>query len=133
VETFWRLHRSHARFDPARNFSAWMRRIATNVALDHLRRVRPTEPLLTDPADPSQDRHSQSDSLARKETRAAIGKALAELSPRLRVVIQLGLIEEESYPTIAEALGISPSAVKLRMFRGVRLLRKKLEQRGMKP
>jgi RNA polymerase sigma-70 factor, ECF subfamily len=133
METFWRMHRSHARFDPARNFSAWMRRIATNVALDHLRRVRPTGPLPTDPADPRQDSHSQSDSVVRKETCAAIAKALAELSPRLRVVIQLALIEDESYPTIAEALGISPSAVKLRMFRGVRLLRKKLEQRGIKP
>src|SRR5438477_11851274 len=41
VETFWRVHRAHARFRPDGNFGAWLRRIATNVALDQLRRARP--------------------------------------------------------------------------------------------
>jgi len=50
--------------------------------------------------------------------------------PRLHIVVQLGLIEEESYRTIAEALSISESAVKLRMFRGVRILRKKTQAMG---
>jgi len=40
VEVFWRIHRAHARFDPARSFGAWARRIATNAALDHFRQVR---------------------------------------------------------------------------------------------
>jgi len=40
VETFWRIYRSRARFNPAGNFGAWTRRIATNVALDHLKSVR---------------------------------------------------------------------------------------------
>src|SRR2546422_3882672 len=40
VETFWRIYRSRARFNPAGNFGAWTRRIATNVALDHLKTVR---------------------------------------------------------------------------------------------
>ena len=37
VEAFWRAYRGRARFDSSRSFGAWMRRIATNVALDHLR------------------------------------------------------------------------------------------------
>ena len=36
LETFWRIYRAHARFDPERCFGAWARRIATNLALDHL-------------------------------------------------------------------------------------------------
>src|SRR2546428_10725290 len=40
VETFWRIYRARARFNPAGNFGAWTRRIATNVALDHLKSVR---------------------------------------------------------------------------------------------
>src|SRR5882672_7092714 len=39
IETFWRIHRSRARFDPSRNFGAWARRVAINVAIDHLARV----------------------------------------------------------------------------------------------
>src|ERR1035437_2426351 len=40
LETFWRIHRAHARLDPARSFGAWARRIATNLALDHRKRQR---------------------------------------------------------------------------------------------
>src|SRR3954469_11338920 len=37
ADAFWRAYRSRAQFDPARSFGAWMRRIATNAALDYLR------------------------------------------------------------------------------------------------
>jgi RNA polymerase sigma-70 factor (ECF subfamily) len=40
VEAFWRAYRARARFDSSRSFGAWMRRIATNAARDHLRSVR---------------------------------------------------------------------------------------------
>src|SRR3990172_4768842 len=40
VEAFMRAYRGRARFDPARSFGAWMRRIATNAALDQLRTAR---------------------------------------------------------------------------------------------
>jgi hypothetical protein len=41
VETFWRIYRARARFDPSRSFGPWARRIDTNVALDYLKTVRP--------------------------------------------------------------------------------------------
>src|SRR6266849_1802550 len=40
AESFWRAYRGRARFDVTRSFGAWMRRIATNAALDHLRTTR---------------------------------------------------------------------------------------------
>src|SRR5512141_1284174 len=40
VESFWRAYRGRARFDASRSFGAWMRRIATNASLDHLRVAR---------------------------------------------------------------------------------------------
>src|SRR5882672_5989941 len=48
VETFWRAYRAHARFDPARSFGAWVRRIATNAALDHMKSVWPETDLPDD-------------------------------------------------------------------------------------
>ena len=121
VETFWRVHRAHARFRPDGNFGAWLRRIATNVALDQLRRARPASAELEDIA-----AEEKPDSVVQQETRKKLRRAFAELPPRLRIVVQLGLIEEESQKEIAAALGISLAAVKLRMFRGVRILRKNL-------
>ena len=40
VEAFWRAYRGRARFDPSRSFGAWMRRIATHVAIDQLNATR---------------------------------------------------------------------------------------------
>jgi RNA polymerase sigma-70 factor, ECF subfamily len=126
VETFWRAHKAHGGFDPGNNFRAWLRRIATNLALDHLRKRRPCVELPEDLA-----AEQGPDSAVQQQTRAALRKAFAELPPRLRVVAQLGLIEDESYAEIAEALGISAGAVKLRMFRAVRVLRKTLQRLGV--
>ena len=38
VETLWRAYRARKQFRLDGNFAAWSRRIATNLALDHLRR-----------------------------------------------------------------------------------------------
>ena len=45
----------------------------------------------------------------------------------------LALIEEQPYQEIADALGISVGAVKLRVFRATRLLRKELKEMGIEP
>ncbi len=126
VETFWRIYKSRARFDPAGNFRAWARRIATNAALDHLRHARretelpedlPTAPI----ADPA----------IRRETRERLKRAFFQLPAKYRLVATLALIEEEPYNDIAEAAGISVALVKVRVFRAVRMLRKKLSTLGL--
>src|SRR6516225_3497706 len=89
VEAFWRMYRARARFDPSGNCGAWLHRIAVNAALDHLRHAKRQTTLPEDfPADPAPD------SAVQRETRVAIQCALAELPPRLRVVVQLGLVED---------------------------------------
>jgi RNA polymerase sigma-70 factor (ECF subfamily) len=128
VETFWRFHNARARIDSNGNCGAWLRRVATNLSIDHLRRAKPVETLLAEPPAPA-----QCDPAVTEETRRAIRQALGELSPRLRIVIQLALVENESYSCIAEALSISLSAVKVRIHRATRILRKKLAERGVQP
>jgi len=129
VETFWRMHRAHARFDPAKgNCGAWLRRIATNAAIDHLRHARREVPLPEELPSIAQPPPGE-----QLELRRAIICAMDKLSPRLRTVVLLALVEEEPYECIAQALGISESAVKLRVFRGVRILRKTLSKAGVHP
>jgi RNA polymerase sigma-70 factor (ECF subfamily) len=53
------------------------------------------------------------------------------LPAKLRVAAVLALVEERPYQEIADALGISVGAVKLRVFRAVRNLRKQLKQMGV--
>lgn len=128
VETFWRIYRAHARFDPAGNFGGWARRIATNAALDHLKTVRLEVGL---PEELS--RGPSPDSAVQQDTRDRIQRAFRQLPRKLQVAATLALIEEESYTDIAEALGISVGAVKSRVFRAVHSLRKKLKRLGVEP
>jgi RNA polymerase sigma-70 factor (ECF subfamily) len=129
VETFWRMYRAHARYDATMgSCGAWLRRIATNAAIDHLRHARNEIPLMHDPADAALRPPSEQHEL-RREIRGAMNK----LSPRLRVVVLLALVEEEPYAKIAQSLGITEDAVKLRVFRAVRILRKTLSKAGVHP
>ncbi len=128
VETFWRIYRAHARFDPEGNFGAWARRIATNAALDHLKTARREVALPEDLA-----AGAQPDPAVHREVNERIGRAFRELPARLQVPATLALVEEESYEQIAGELGISVGAVKSRVFRAVRLLRKKLKGLGVEP
>jgi RNA polymerase sigma-70 factor (ECF subfamily) len=128
METFWRIYKARHRFDPAKPFGAWARRIATHVAIDHLRSLRPETPL---PLDVSAGRTE--DPAWQREVRERVAAAFRTLPPQLQATATLALIEEQPYDEIAAALGTSTSAVKSRVFRAVRILRKKLERLGIHP
>ncbi len=130
VETFWRVWRAHQRFDAARNFGAWARRIATNAALDHLRAMR-SRPRIVANAVPEWAAGTTTDPALDNERAECIRQAFRQLPARLQAVATLALIEERPYEEIGEALGISLSAVKSRAFRAVRLLREKLKRAGI--
>jgi RNA polymerase sigma-70 factor, ECF subfamily len=127
IETFWRIHRARGRFDPGASFGAWARRIATNLAIDHLRQTRPEVALPDDLAQPA-----AADPIVCREMRRQIAVAFRRLPVKLRVAATLSLIEEQSPKEIAEALGTSEGAVRVRVFRAIRLLRQQLRRVGVK-
>jgi RNA polymerase sigma factor (sigma-70 family) len=128
VESFWRIFRAHARLDPSRGFEPWARRIATHAALDHLRKQKPETDLSYEVPAPA-----LADPAMTAEIRRKTAHAFARLPPKLRVAATLAVIEELPHKEIAEALGITAGAVKLRVFRALRILRKNLAQQGIKP
>jgi RNA polymerase sigma-70 factor, ECF subfamily len=131
AETFWRIYRAHARFEPKYGFEGWARRIATHVALDWMRSTRGearVEELVVDPAAPAVP-----DPAITAEIRRQTREAFARLAPKLRIAAVLTVVEELPQKEVAAALGISVAAVKLRVFRALRLLRKDLERQGIKP
>ncbi len=132
VETFWRIHRAHDRFESARPFEPWARRIATRAALDWLRARRP-ESELTDQDVADLPSKSAADPGIAAEIRLKTSQAFARLPPGLRIAAVLSLIEEQPQREVAAALGISVGAVKLRVFRAIRLLRKDLLEQGITP
>lgn len=121
IETLWRAYRARSRFRPDGNFGAFARRIATNLAIDYLRTRHSERELVWEP-----EGRPEADPLEQAETRIRIQQAFRRLPAKLQVAATLVLIEEQSYDEIADALGTSVGAVKLRVFRAVRILRKQL-------
>jgi RNA polymerase sigma factor (sigma-70 family) len=132
VETFWRVHRAHDRFQPECPFGPWARRIATHVALDWLRAQRPEVELTSEMAGTLPSATSGDPGIA-AEIRAKTALAFNRLPPNLRAAAVLAVVEEQPHKEIAAALGITVGAVKLRVFRALRLLRKDLVKQGITP
>jgi RNA polymerase sigma-70 factor, ECF subfamily len=127
VEVFWRIYRARATFDFTRSFGAWARRIASNVAIDHLRKVQ--RMMLTSVPASS----SSVQSPAQLDVHVRVERAFMQLSPRLRVVADLALVDEWSVDDIAAAHGITRTAAKFRLIRARHSMRKALEREGIKP
>jgi RNA polymerase sigma-70 factor (ECF subfamily) len=127
VDAFWRAFRGRARFDPTRSFGAWMRRIATHAAYDHLKSVR-RRPVGNLPS-------GEIAALAGADVGLGEAVALAfdALPPKLKVVATLALIEERPYAEIADALDLPVGTIKSRVFRAVRALREELARLGVRP
>lgn len=123
LETFWRIYRARSRFDAERDFGGWACRIATNLALSHLRRWPREQGLPTDIL----QGHAPDPALQREE-REVIRDAFSKLPAKLQTAVTMALIEERPYQEIADALGIAPGTVKSRVFRAVRILRKQLKR-----
>jgi RNA polymerase sigma factor (sigma-70 family) len=132
VETFWRIHRAHARFDPARGFEGWARHIATHAALDWMRTRKKESELAAELLD-DYPAPGLSDAAVTAEIRQKTAAAFTRLPPKLRIAVVLAVVEEQPHKEVADALGISVAAVKLRVFRALRLLRKDLEGQGIRP
>ena len=109
------------RFDGRSAFSTWVYRIATNAALDELRRRRrrPSLHVVTDdhgapdPADPMAERHL--DAIAERE---ALDAALADLPEEFRVAVVLRDVADLDYTEIAAVLDVPIGTVKSRIARG---------------
>lgn len=63
---------------------------------------------------------------------AIVMKAIDELSPKTRSVIYACFIDHKQYKEVAESMGISVSAVKKHVVKGLRFLRSKLIDKGSK-
>ncbi|HEX3272328.1 MAG TPA: RNA polymerase sigma factor [Ktedonobacterales bacterium] len=125
-ETFLRAWRQFERIRFYDRPEAWLLRVATNLALNHLRRRKgPVGGAL--PLDESID-PATSDPSWRFAVRDAVRGVLAELTPRQRAA----LILREAYgltgDQLAQALGVSTPAAKMLLFRAREAFRARYER-----
>src|SRR5579864_4360567 len=134
-QTWLRVASQIRRYDPQRNFDAWLFTLARNLAIDHLRRVRPdsldsreaeeysTPAALRDSAPPALE------ALIARERAQLLATALVSLPMIYREVLSLRFEEEMKLEEIAQVLDAPLSTVKSRLRRGLEGLRQDLESR----
>lgn len=115
-----------ARFDGTSSFSTWSYRVATNAALDEVRRRgrRPTPTEFDDDSGASTDRFLTAVGSARAGSadavalRVDVDRAMRHLPPEFRAVVTLRDLCGLDYAEIAEILAIPPGTVRSRIARG---------------
>ena len=125
------ITRSIRRFDGRCTFTTWMHRVATNAALDELRRrKRRPEPMTTDANSPiAVEPASRASDPERVIDRIDLDGALGRIPEEFRVAVVLRDVADLDYAEIAEALSIPIGTVRSRIARGRAALARELGNR----
>jgi RNA polymerase sigma-70 factor (ECF subfamily) len=130
--TFLTVVRARGRYLRGTSVRAWMFAIAANAARDSLRRARVRRLQATQASQESNDRQAFTDPpmLPDPPAARAVEQALDALSPDQREAVLLHKVHGLSFSEIAETLGISVGAAKVRAHRGYEHLRVRLAPLG---
>jgi len=142
-ETFLRVYRNIDRYSNLYQFSTWIYRIATNLAIDEMRyrkrrgqvfyrNVWGNRPSTNDKEGPAFEltdvRRSPRDEILRKESGRVLGDAIRSLPEKYRTAFIMKEVQELPYDTIAKVLNCSAGTIKSRLHRARELLQHKLER-----
>lgn len=122
-ETFLTALERPGTYDPERPLRPWLVGILVHRARDERRRTG--RPLDSDRLAP-RAAATPPEAATASEFRDAVMKAVDQLPPKLRAVVQGRLVEERESGELAEELGLSPGALRVRWHRGLRRLRESL-------
>lgn len=132
-EAYLRAWRGIGSFRGDAQFSTWLYRITANAAATHLqrRRRRATEPLEAhaEPADPTPGGQPAS-AVEAAELAERLAEAVDALPAKLRQVVVLRDVYALPHEAIAQELGITEAAAKVRLHRARRKLKESLFDAG---
>jgi RNA polymerase sigma-70 factor, ECF subfamily len=140
-EAFFRVYKNIGRYSNIYQFSTWLYRIATNLAIDEMRyRKRRGQVFYNNVWDNSHggdsdrpemqisdSRRGPGDEILRKESSQVIGDAIRSLPEKYRVAFIMKEVQEMPYEAIAQVLKCSTGTIKSRLHRARELLQRKLE------
>lgn len=115
-------HRLRA-FGQSGSFEGWLRKVTVRTTLSRLRTLRRRSRLRLIHAEPR-----PADAAAGAAARVDVERLLDGLPPKLRAVVTLREPEQLTHREVADALGISESAAKVRYHRAMYALRRRARE-----
>ena len=136
-ETFLRAFRGIGKFRGQAKFSSWVYRIALNLCRDWIRRER-RAPILPTPegvdvielAAEQGPVESIEDLVARNDISKVVADLMTRLPEEQRTAIVLKEYHGMTFQEIADLQGVPLSTVKTRLYQGLNVLRRHLQQQG---
>ncbi len=138
-EVFLRVYRSRESYSAEAKFTTWMYRIATNLALNHLRDTKAERTEVSVSLDEPDDATGRTpdvadhgltaeEDLLRRERLGAIREQVEALPERQRMAVLMHKYQGMDYKEISRVLKLSESATKSLLFRAYETLRETLKQ-----
>lgn len=122
-EVFEKIFRRFDQYDKTKSsISTWVFTITRNTLIDHYRRVKPQEELDENLSDDSEI----DEGLLQNESLEELAAALRSMPEELRDLIVLRYYDNRPLTEVAEMMGMSYGAVKLRHQKALAMLRKAL-------
>jgi RNA polymerase sigma-70 factor (ECF subfamily) len=137
-ETFLKAYRGLDTFKKEARFSSWLYQIALNVCRDrHRRRKGKTQVSMDSPEGASEASRpwggpSPLQLVEGRDLSRAVSAAVASLPDEQREVVILKEYQDLTFLEIAETLDVPVSTVKTRLYRGLSLLKQRLERQGIR-
>jgi RNA polymerase sigma-70 factor (ECF subfamily) len=131
-DTFLRAYRSWHTYLPGSDCRRWLFTICRNVFLRSRERYRPTVDLEASEVDSTMiglavtSAERPDDVLMRLDLAPAIADALERVPEPFRSTLLIVDVEDQSYESAAETLGVPIGTVRSRLFRGRRLMQEQL-------
>ena len=131
-QAFLQLHRARADFDPEQKLKPWVFTIAMNLKREYFRRKK-RRPERSLEAETTLEPSVAALGAARVDARHTLARVLGDLPADQREVIELHWFDGLEFPEVAQVVGASVSAVKVRAHRGYVRLRQALGDEAPAP
>lgn len=123
-ETFTKAYRALATFERDHKLLPWLYRVASNAAVDHVRRGRRFRWLPMAKVEGTGDEPAHESRDAEVADRQHVQETLGKLPPENAIALLLHAVEGYSYQEIAEIQGVTMTAVRSRIARARTAFRK---------
>ena len=134
IEAFGKAFSNIHQYEPQFAFSTWLFRIASNNAIDHMRKKKavtvPLEPIVGNDKSIGieynynirTDSDTPEEAFIKEQNARLLRKAVSTLKPRYRTLLELRYFKEYSYAEISEELNLPLGTVKVQLFRSREML-----------